>query len=95
MMTNGSNLPGMWAKSLQASRNPVVQLDNIYTNDIYAMLTHYGVEAARTVLIKEISSVFGSYNIDVDFRHLELIADYMVGVFTSFDTVIDLTLVLW
>jgi len=75
MMTNGSNLRGIWGKSVQES--PMVQLDNIYTNDIYAMLTHYGVEAARTVLIKEISSVFGSYNIDVDFRHLELIADYM------------------
>lgn len=77
-MTNGSNLRGIWGKSVQES--PMVQLDNLYTNDIYAMLTHYGVEAARTVLIKEISSVFGSYNIDVDFRHLELIADYMVGI---------------
>jgi RNA polymerase Rpb1, domain 5 len=77
LMTNGSNLRGMWSKTLQ--ENPIVQINNIYTNDIYAMLTHYGVEGARTVLIKEISSVFGSYNIDVDFRHLELIADYMVS----------------
>jgi DNA-directed RNA polymerase I subunit RPA1 len=71
----------MWSKALQ--EDSVVQIDNIYTNDIYAMLTHYGVEAARTVLIKEISSVFSSYNIDVDFRHLELIADYMVSSFYS------------
>lgn len=76
-MTNGSNIRGIWAKSIQET--PMIQLDNLYSNDIYAMMTHYGVEAARTVLIKEISSVFNSYNIDVDFRHLELIADYMVS----------------
>lgn len=78
-MTNGSNLRGIWSKAVQA--DPAVQMDNLYSNDIYSILTHYGVEAARTVIIKEISSVFGSYNIDVDFRHLELIADYMVSPF--------------
>jgi hypothetical protein len=36
------------------------------------------VEAARTAIVKEMSAVFGAYNIDVDNRHLELIADYMV-----------------
>ena len=36
------------------------------------------MEAARTAIVKEMSTVFGVYNIDVDIRHLELIADYMV-----------------
>lgn len=36
------------------------------------------MEAARTAIVKEMSAVFGVYNIDVDIRHLELIADYMV-----------------
>lgn len=40
----------------------------------------YGVEMARAAIVKEMSGVFRVYNIEVDIRHLELIADYMVGV---------------
>ena len=50
----------------------------MYSNDVYAGLKTYGVEMARAVILKEIQGVFGAYNIDVDVRHLELIADYMV-----------------
>lgn len=39
----------------------------------------YGVEMARALILKEVQGVFGAYNIDVDIRHLELIADYMVS----------------
>ena len=35
---------------------------------------------ARAAIVREISGVFGVYNIEVDLRHLELIADYMVSV---------------
>jgi hypothetical protein len=35
---------------------------------------------ARAAIVKEMSGVFRVYNIEVDIRHLELIADYMVGV---------------
>jgi hypothetical protein len=52
----------------------------VYSNDIYAILTTYGVEMARAAIVREISGVFGVYNIEVDIRHLELIADYMVSV---------------
>jgi DNA-directed RNA polymerase I subunit RPA1 len=34
---------------------------------------------ARAAIVREMSGVFGVYNIEVDIRHLELIADYMVG----------------
>ena len=34
---------------------------------------------ARATIVWEMSRVFGVYNIDVDIRHLELIADYMVS----------------
>jgi hypothetical protein len=34
---------------------------------------------ARAAIVREMSGVFRVYNIDVDIRHLELIADYMVG----------------
>lgn len=33
---------------------------------------------ARAAILKEMGGVFGAYNIQVDRRHLELIADYMV-----------------
>ena len=76
LMTNGANIRGIWNHALD---KPTVQLDNLYTNDIYAVLVNYGVEAARRTLVNEIFAVFKSYNIDVDYRHLELIADYMVS----------------
>lgn len=53
----------------------------MYSNDIYAILKTYGVEMARAAILQEMGGVFGAYNIQVDRRHLELIADYMVGVF--------------
>jgi hypothetical protein len=40
----------------------------------------YGIEMARATIVLEMSRVFGVYNIEVDIRHLELIADYMVSV---------------
>lgn len=43
------------------------------------MFEHYGVEAGRAAIIKEIEAVFAVYNIEVDYRHLSVVADYMVG----------------
>ncbi|KAI5119511.1 hypothetical protein M0805_002447 [Coniferiporia weirii] len=76
LVTNGSNFKGIWYFSRMFGV-PVVELNNVYANDIYAGLITYGVEMARAVILKEIQGVFGAYNIDVDIRHLELIADYM------------------
>lgn len=50
---------------------------NVDSNDIVAILSAYGVEAARNAIIKEVLSVFGAYGVTVDYRHLYLIADYM------------------
>lgn len=58
----------------------IVDEDAIYSNDIHALLCAYGVEAARAAILREIGGVFAVYKIDVDIRHLELIADYMVRV---------------
>lgn len=58
----------------------MIEEDGIYSNDIYAILCAYGVEAARAVILREIGGVFAVYKIDVNSRHLELIADYMVCV---------------
>ncbi|XP_020207668.1 DNA-directed RNA polymerase I subunit 1 [Cajanus cajan] len=50
----------------------------IYSNNVYAMLNAYGVEAARETIIREIQNVFKSYGISVNIRHLTLIADFMM-----------------
>lgn len=57
----------------------VADLNNIYSNDIYASLCTYGVEMARASIVREMREVFKAYSIAVDQRHLELIADYMVN----------------
>ena len=76
LSTNGSNIAGLWEFS--CSGDSLINVDDIYTNHIDEILRTYGVEAARTAIVKEMSAVFGVYKIDVDIRHLELIADYMV-----------------
>ncbi|KAH8677266.1 hypothetical protein BX600DRAFT_408654 [Xylariales sp. PMI_506] len=57
------------------------------TNDIAAVLRTYGIEAARSNIIQELSNVFGGHGISVDNRHLNLIGDYMTrnGTFTPFN----------
>lgn len=72
LVTEGSNIRGMWALA-----DELVDLDKLSSNDVYAILTTYGVEAARRSIINEISSVFNAYGIAVDYRHLTVIADYM------------------
>lgn len=72
LITEGSNLQGMWTLA-----DELVDLDRLASNDVYAILTTYGVEAARRAIIDEVSAVFGVYGIGVNYRHLTIIADYM------------------
>lgn len=55
----------------------ILDLNKLYTNDIHAVATNYGIEAATRVIVKEVQNVFRVYGITVDPRHLSLIADYM------------------
>jgi DNA-directed RNA polymerase I subunit RPA1 len=75
--------------NLKAMQNygHVINPNKISTNDIAAMLLHYGVEAARATIIQELSGVFGGHGISVDNRHLNLIADHMTrgGGFSPFN----------
>ncbi|KAH0587800.1 hypothetical protein H2248_006559 [Termitomyces sp. 'cryptogamus'] len=79
LTTNGSNFQGLWRFASESDES-ILEDDDIYSNDIYAILKTYGVEMARAAILKEMGGVFGAYNIQVDRRHLELIADYMVRV---------------
>ena len=76
---SGVNVRAMW------DHQHIVHPHYIYTNSIKAMLEHFGVEAARNTIVKELQSVFSSHTIDVDPRHLMLIADYMTrnGVYQA------------
>lgn len=67
----------MW-EFAAGSDESILEDEEIYSNDIYALLKTYGVEMARAAILKEVGGVFAAYSIQVDRRHLELIADYMV-----------------
>lgn len=57
--------------------NNILNLNKLYSNDIYNISQTYGIEAANRVIVREVRDVFKMYGITVDLRHLYLIADYM------------------
>ena len=71
VQTDGVNFQEIW------NHGDDVDVNELRSNDIGAMLDTYGVEAARASIVNEISGVFGVYGISVDYRHLYLLADYM------------------
>jgi DNA-directed RNA polymerase I subunit RPA1 len=73
--TEGANLRGLWEHPASA----YLDLRHLLSNDVHAILTHYGVEAARATIVREIAAVFAVYGISVDHRHLAIIADYMTA----------------
>ena len=72
IQTEGVNFEAIWSLSYD-----IIDFQNIYCNHIYLMLITYGVEAARFGIVQEIKSVFNVYGIDVNYRHLNLIGDFM------------------
>ncbi|KAJ1848620.1 hypothetical protein LPJ73_003921, partial [Coemansia sp. RSA 2703] len=98
--TNGTNIKGIWEASLMpldevANTDELtgvqnwVDINRLYTNDIAAILRAYGVEAARQAIVREINGVFGTYKIEINDRHLGLVADYMTfeGGFKPFNRI--------
>ena len=72
LQTEGVNFEQLWHLG-----DDIVDHKKITSNDIWGIRCAYGVEAARQSIVNEIRGVFGVYGIDVDARHLMLIADYM------------------
>lgn len=70
LQTAGINFSEIWQLE-------EVDHKRLLSNDIWATRCSYGVEAARNTIVNQIRSVFGVYGIEVDPRHLSLIADYM------------------
>jgi hypothetical protein len=89
--TEGVSLQAVWALAATLAtsagdsaehtglspHSPVIDIHHLYSNDIAAILRTYGVEAARAAIVREMRNVFDAYHINVDIRHLFLIADYM------------------
>ena len=55
----------------------LLNLNRVYSNDIHAIANTFGIEAGRQAIVQEMKNVFGVYGIEIDPRHLSLIADYM------------------
>jgi DNA-directed RNA polymerase I subunit RPA1 len=72
VITEGVNFEAAWSLP-----DTLVNHNAIKSNDIYRILMTFGVEAARASIVSEISGVFAVYGIDVNPRHLSLIADFM------------------
>jgi len=70
--TDGSNLPGV----LEVEG---VDPTRVTTNNIHEIAKTLGIEAARNALIREASSVLEEQGLDVDIRHIMLVADIMTA----------------
>ncbi|ARM75837.1 DNA-directed RNA polymerase subunit A'' [Acidianus manzaensis] len=70
IITDGSNLEGVLGiKGVDVSR--------VETNNLHEVESVLGVEAARELIMKEIKKVLDDQGLDVDIRHIELVADIM------------------
>ena len=72
IVTEGSNLKEI----LQVEG---VDVDNVMTNSIIEIADVFGIEAARNSIIHEATSTLGNAGLDVDVRHIMLVADLMTN----------------
>lgn len=70
IITEGSNLE-------EIMRVPGVDWRKVYTNNIYEIERVLGIEAARMAIIREIKNTLDDQGLDVDIRHIMLLADTM------------------
>jgi len=70
--TDGSNL----AKVLKV---PGVDITRTTTNNVHEIAETLGIEAARNAIIKEAQGVLEEQGLDVDIRHVMLVADVMTS----------------
>ena len=56
-----------------------VDTSRITTNNVYEIWQTLGIEAARTALVKEITSTLEEQGLEVDSRHIMLVADFMTS----------------
>jgi DNA-directed RNA polymerase subunit A' len=73
IVTLGTNLK-------EVMQLPGVNKDRIVSNDFYEIAATFGIEAARQLIINEVQEVLNSQGIDINPRHLKLIADSMTNI---------------
>jgi DNA-directed RNA polymerase subunit A' len=72
IQTSGSNLAKVVAiEGVDTSR--------VTTNNVYEIWQTLGIEAARTALVKEITNTLEEQGLEVDTRHIMLVADLMTS----------------
>ncbi len=54
-----------------------IDKSRLYTNDVFAMYRLFGIEAARNTIVNELKATLDEQKIDVDPRHIMLVADAM------------------
>ena len=57
-----------------------IDKNKIVSNDLYEVAEVFGIEAARQLIINEIKEVLNTQGLDIDIRHLELVADAMTNI---------------
>ena len=72
LYTEGTNLKGVL-------RTPGVDTTRTISNHIHEVADTLGIEAARSVIIHEAKSVLDEQGLDVDIRHIMLVADLMTA----------------
>jgi DNA-directed RNA polymerase subunit A' len=70
IFTEGSNL-------MEALKIPEVDKTRVFTNNIHEIGEVLGIEAARTALVKELKGTLDEQGLDVDIRHIMLVASAM------------------
>ncbi|MEX2017099.1 MAG: DNA-directed RNA polymerase subunit A' [Candidatus Pacearchaeota archaeon] len=56
-----------------------VNAEKLISNDLYEMEEVFGIEASRQLIINEIYEVLNTQGLDIDMRHLKLVADAMTN----------------
>ena len=56
-----------------------VNKNKIFSNDLYEIASVFGIEAARQLIINEIYNVINTQGLDINKRHLKLVADAMTN----------------
>ncbi len=70
ILTAGSNLK-------EVLKYEFVDERRIYTNDLYQAEKLFGIEAARELIVRELMEVIDGQGLDIDIRHIMLVADTM------------------
>ena len=76
LYVDGSNLAGVLKK---AEEIPEIDARRVFTNNIHEIAAVLGIEAARNAIINEAMKVLEEQGLDVDIRHVMLVADLMTA----------------